>query len=184
MRKILLLCLALPLAGCADKGAYEAYRASFNDSALLYYEAASTPLLSVELPSPNPGQPYKIVVARDVEPMRPEQIKNSEWAPVASAAIGAVATVGGIYVAGQAITNLAGEVGDAAGVHMSGQNQSMTAVGNKSFSGDHGMSSAGSRESIDVEGEGNTGSMDRPASSDDDTSTTITDESGNTSTDY
>lgn len=109
MRTILTIAAsALLLTGCADKEAYQAYMLSFDKAAEGYYLAATEPLLSVELPSPVKDQPYKIVVNREVKPLAPQQIKDSEWVPAVSGLINATGVVGGIWATGEATSKIIG----------------------------------------------------------------------------
>lgn len=187
MRIVLTIAALALLGGCASKESYEAYRQSFDRAAEAYYLAASEPLLSVELPSPVKDQPYKIVVNREVEPMIPQQIKDSEWAPVAGKALGVVGTVGAAYVISNAVVDLADSVGDAAGIHVNGDNARLSGVGNKAIGGDHSTVSAGDHHEsqVTVSGHATSGELDqsRPSTVTDTRTTTteVTDESYNTS---
>lgn len=165
MGRILVMALAALLGGCVSKESYEAYRQSFDRAAEAYYLAASEPLLSVELPSPVKDQPYKIVVNREVEPMYPEQIKDSEWAPVVQSGVAVVGTVGGAYVLSNAAVDLVKETGKAAGVHMS-DNARMDSSANVSKVGRDGDARASTSESasVDVAGEAS-GSLDNAKTS-------------------
>lgn len=188
MRIALTIAALVLLGGCANEDAYRAYLDNHKAVAEAYYLAASEPLLSVELPSPVKDQPYKIVVTREVERMEPQQIKDSEWAPVAGKALGVVGTVGAAYVISNAVVDLADSVGDAAGIHVNGDNARLSGVGNKALGGDHSTVSAGDHHESTVEALGMNSSADlnqsRPSTvSTTDTrttTTTITDESGNT----
>lgn len=127
MRTWILLIPILVLPGCASMEAYQAYQESFDRAAEAYYLAAIEPLIDIELPSPVKGEVYHIVVNRDIDIMSPQQIKDSEWAPVAKAGIGAVGVVGGIIATGNAISDVATA---ASGVTVKGNNNVLTDVGN------------------------------------------------------
>ncbi len=114
---ILSLFFLLPMFGCADQAAFNNYLASFDNAADAYYTAADKPLFEIELPSPQEGKPYKITVNREVKRMAPEQIKDSEWAPVANSAIGVAGGVAGGYIAGETVLGVAEAVGSSAGKH-------------------------------------------------------------------
>lgn len=165
MRKFWLVVLILTLTGCASQESYEAYRQSFDRAVEAYTLAAAEPLLAVELPSPVEGQPYKIVVNREIEPMYPEQIKDSEWAPVVQSGVAVVGTVGGAYVLSNAAVDLVKETGKAAGVHMS-DNARMDSSANVSKVGRDGDARASTSESasVDVAGEAS-GSLDNAKTS-------------------
>lgn len=173
--------LALLLGGCASKESYEAYRQSFDRAAEAYYLTAAEPLVDITLPSPVKGEFYTIKVNREIEPMNPQQIKDSEWAPVASKALGVVGTVGAAYVISNAVVDLADSAGDAAGIHVEGDNAKLSGVGNTAHAGNHGSASAGdhTETSLNVHGTaGTSGSLDQsqsnPVTSDDDVTTTVT----------
>lgn len=82
----------LLISGCADKGAYQNYLGSHEKSADGYYEVAAKPLLDVTLPAPD-GKEYKIVVNREVRPLVPQQIKDSEWTGAVTGGIVSTALV-------------------------------------------------------------------------------------------
>jgi len=99
MRYLLLILILLALSGCADKDAYTDYLTVHQTSTKEYFEAVkAAPLVDIILPSPIPGQPYKIVVNQEVKSMNPDQIKDSEWTGVAGAAVGIMGGVAGQYV--------------------------------------------------------------------------------------
>lgn len=105
------LCAALFLQGCASQEAYQSYTNTHMISAEGYYRAAEKPLVDISLPSPVAGQPYHIVLNREVKPMAPEQIKNSEWVGPVNGLISAAGMVGGIWAAGEAMSNVADSSG-------------------------------------------------------------------------
>ena len=181
MRIVLTIAALALLGGCANEDAYRAYLDNHKAAAEAYYLAASEPLLSVELPSPVKDQPYKIVVTREVEQMQPQQIKDSEWAPVAGKALGVVGTVGAAYVISNAVVDLADSVGDAAGIHVNGDNARLSGVGNKAFGGDHSTVSAGDHHEsqVTVSGHATSGELDqsRPSTVTDTRTTEVTDKS-------
>ena len=182
MKRLLIIPIAgLLLGGCANEDAYRNYLDNHKAVAEAYYLAAAEPLLSVELPSPVKDQPYKIVVTREIERMEPQQIKDSEWAPVAGKALSVVGTIGAAYVISNAVVDLADSVGDAAGVHAYGDNARLSGVGNRAVAGNHGSASAGDHHetSLNVHGTaGTSGSLDQSkpttVTSDDDVTTTVT----------
>lgn len=91
--------VAISVAGCADKEAYDNYLTVHQAGSSNYYEAAkNSPLVDITLPSPVIGQPYKIVVNQKLEVIKPQQIKDSEWTGVVGAAVGVVGGVAGQYV--------------------------------------------------------------------------------------
>jgi hypothetical protein len=159
------LIVVLLLPGCASQESYEAYRQSFDRAVEAYTLAATEPLLSVELPSPVKDQPYKIVVNRDIEPMYPQQIKDSEWAPVVQSGVAVVGAVGGTWVLSNAAVDLVKETGKAAGVHMS-DNARMDSSANVSKVGRDGdaRSSTSESASVDVTGE-SSGNLDNAKTS-------------------
>jgi hypothetical protein len=182
MRSLLIIpAIGLLLGGCASKESYEAYRQSFDRAAEAYYLTASEPLVDIQLPSPVKGEFYSIRVNREIEPLSPQQIKNSEWAPVISKGLGVVGTIGAAYVISNAVVDLADSVGDAAGVHAYGDNARLSGVGNRAVAGNHGSASAGDHHetSLNVHGTaGTSGSLDQSkpstVTSDDDVTTTVT----------
>lgn len=91
----LLMCslVVLNLIGCADKGAYQQYNDSFDANAKAYYEVAGKPLMDMKLPAPE-GKEYHLVVNREIKPLMPQQIKDSEWTGAVTAAIVGTATLG------------------------------------------------------------------------------------------
>ena len=127
MKAWILLTPVLLLPGCASMEAYQAYQESFDSAARAYYLAVDTPLIDIELPSPVKGEVYHIVVNRDVDLMAPQQIKDSEWVGPVRAGISAAGVVGGIWVAGNAIADIANS---ASGVTVAGNNNVVTDVGN------------------------------------------------------
>jgi hypothetical protein len=165
MKNFWLVILVLSVSGCADPAVYEAYRQSFDRAVEAYTLAAAEPLLSVELPSPVAGQPYKIVVNREIEPMYPEQIKDSEWAPVVQSGVAVAGAVGGTWVLSNAAVDLVKETGKAAGVHMS-DNARMDSSVNTAKVGRDGdaRSSTSESASVDVAGEAS-GSLDNAKTS-------------------
>jgi len=97
MKKIvsLLMCslVVVNLFGCADKGAYQQYNDSFDANAKAYYEVAGKPLMDMKLPAPD-GKEYHLVVNREIKPLIPQQIKDSEWTGAVVASIVGATTVG------------------------------------------------------------------------------------------
>jgi hypothetical protein len=97
MKKIvsLLMCslVVVNLFGCASQQAHQNYLDAFDASAKGYYEAASKPLMDMKLPAPE-GKEYHLIVNREVKPMAPQQIKDSEWTGAVIAGIAGAATVG------------------------------------------------------------------------------------------
>jgi hypothetical protein len=97
MKKIvsLLMCslVVVNLFGCADRAAYNTYNETFDSNAKAYYEVAGKPLMDMKLPAPE-GKEYHLVVNREVKPLMPQQIKDSEWTGAVTAGIVGAATVG------------------------------------------------------------------------------------------
>jgi hypothetical protein len=97
MKKImsLVMCslIVANLFGCADKGAYNQYTEVFNSNANAYYEAAKAPLMDMKLPAPD-GKEYHLVVNREIKPLVPQQIKDSEWTGAVTAGIVGATTLG------------------------------------------------------------------------------------------
>jgi len=92
--------------GCASQEAYQSYVDTHAIASNGYYEVVKTPLVDITLPSPDPNQPYHIKLARDVKPMVPEQIKDSEWTGPIKGLISAAGMVGGIWAAGDAMSKI------------------------------------------------------------------------------
>lgn len=99
----LLLCCSFLLGGCASQEAYQGYLDGHKANAVAYYQAAGKPLVDITLPSPDPLNPYKIVVNREIKPLQTEQIKDSEWTGPMNGLISAAGMVGGIWAAGDAM---------------------------------------------------------------------------------
>ena len=97
MKKIvnLLMCslVFVNLMGCADKAAYTQYNDTFEKNANGYYAVAGKPLMDMTLPAPD-GKEYHLVVNREVKPLIPQQIKDSEWTGAVIAGIAGASTVG------------------------------------------------------------------------------------------
>jgi len=97
MKKIvsLLMCslVVLNLFGCADRVAYTQYNDSFDKNAASYYAVAGKPLMDMTLPAPE-GKEYHLVVNREIKPLIPQQIKDSEWTGAVIASIAGASTVG------------------------------------------------------------------------------------------
>lgn len=180
MKTFLIAPLLLLLVGCADKGAYNSYLQSFDAAADKHYMAASTPLLSVELPSPVAGQPYKIVVAREVERMQPEQIKDNEWVQPVGAFVRTLGAVGMTWIAVDGAVEVVKTFGQSSGLQVSGPNARITNSGNRASAGDYGTASAGGYNPVEqvVSGEGTSANLDqsKPSTitSDDDVITEVT----------
>lgn len=112
MKTLLTLVLMLTmLTGCASQEAYQVYSDTHRASAEGYYRAAEKPLVDISLPSPDPTTPYHIVLNREVKPMAPEQIKNSEWTGPVNGLISAAGMVGGIWAAGDAMSKITDNAG-------------------------------------------------------------------------
>lgn len=79
--------------GCADKVSYQNYLDTFDGNAKAYYEVASKPLMDMKLPAPD-GKEYHLVVNREVKPLQPQQIKDSEWTGAVTAGIIGTTAVG------------------------------------------------------------------------------------------
>lgn len=90
------------MSGCASQEAYTGYLDTHKVSSAGYYDAASKPLVDITLPSPT-GEPYHIVVNREIKPLAPEQIKDSEWTGPLNSLIRTTGMVGGIWAAGDAL---------------------------------------------------------------------------------
>jgi len=112
MKKIIAT-LMLFLPGCASQEAYQSYTDTHNMSAAGYYRAAEKPLVDISLPSPVAGQPYHIVLNREVKPMVPEQIKDSEWTGPINGLISAAGMVGGSWAAGAALIDITANSGNS-----------------------------------------------------------------------
>lgn len=94
-----LLIPLLLLSGCASDKAYQTYTEAMSPALQAYYAAASQPLLNLTLPAPD-RQTYHLLVNREVKPLLPEQIKDSEWTGPVQSLIQAGAIVGGMAVLG------------------------------------------------------------------------------------
>lgn len=132
---MLLVALPVLLAGCASQEAYQGYLDGHKANAAAYYEAAGKPLVDITLPSPDPANPYKIVVNREVKPLPTEQIKDSEWTGPVNGLVSAAGMVGGIWAAGNAMDKVMSHAG-----HNSTVNTESTAIDN---SGDGSVSYTG-----------------------------------------
>jgi len=88
MKKILTIGLAfLMLTGCANKEVYKKYVVAESVNRANYYEAAkNTPLVDIKLPAPD-GEEYHIIVNQNIQYRAVQQIKDSEWVPVATAGV-------------------------------------------------------------------------------------------------
>lgn len=126
--------------GCASQEAYQSYVDTHAIASTGYYEAVKTPLVDITLPSPDPNQPYHIKLARDVKPMTPEQIKNSEWTGPINGLISSAGMVGGIWAAGDAIgkitENSGGNTTNSGTINNSRDSLSNTGAGDLSHTGD------------------------------------------------
>jgi hypothetical protein len=98
MRYLFLLSL-IAVSGCADRQAFQAYTDAMEPALAAYYAAASQPLLDLKLPAPD-GKEYHLLVNREVKPIIPSQIKDSEWTGPVQSLIQAGAIVGGLAVMG------------------------------------------------------------------------------------
>jgi hypothetical protein len=128
--------VVLFFSGCASTDAYQSYVATHTISSAGYYEAAKQPLVDISLPSPDPLNPYHIVLNREVKPMAPEQIKDSEWTGPINGLISAAGMVGGIWAAGDAMGNIMENAG-----HNTTTNTETTTIDNEgdgtvSYTGD------------------------------------------------
>lgn len=85
--------MVVSLFGCADKQAYQQYVDTFDGNAKAYYDVASKPLMDMKLPAPD-GKEYHLVVNREVKPLMPQQIKDSEWTGAVTAGIVGATTLG------------------------------------------------------------------------------------------
>jgi len=94
---ITILFIALLLSGCASKEAHQQYIDGFKAASAGYYEAANKPLIDLTLPAPD-GKEYHLVVNREIKPLTPEQIKDSEWVAPVQGLISATGMVAGAAV--------------------------------------------------------------------------------------
>jgi len=122
--------LVLFLGGCASQEAYQGYLAAQGRASDSYYRAVEKPLLSLELPSPVVGQPYKIEVAREVKPLQVQQIKDSEWVNPASKLIGVAGGVAGAAIAADMVKGVAGSGGGDTYTVQGGGDVRLEGVGN------------------------------------------------------
>jgi len=114
MKAIVFMGISVSLiSGCASQEAYQSYVNTHAIASAGYYEAAKQPLVDISLPSPTPGQPYHIVLNREVKPMAPEQIKDSEWTGPINGLISAAGMVGGIWAAGAALSDITANAGNS-----------------------------------------------------------------------
>jgi len=112
------LFIALLLSGCASKEAHQQYIDGFKAASDGYYQAAQKPLIDLTLPAPD-GKEYHLVVNREVKPLTPEQIKDSEWVGPVQGLISVGGAVGGLaVVAGSAGHNTETVGGDKSGTSM------------------------------------------------------------------
>lgn len=75
----ILVIILISFSGCASETAYQGYLTAHKSNADGYYLASGKPLLDMVLPSPDPQQPYHLIVNREVKPLVVQQIKDSEW---------------------------------------------------------------------------------------------------------
>lgn len=132
---------ALFLGGCASQEAYQGYlmdQSRANDG---YYRAAEKPLLSIKLPSPTEGQPYEIIVGREVKPIQVQQIKDSEWVNPIGKLIGVVGGVAGAAIAADMVKGVAGSGGGDAYTVQAGGDVRMSSVGNQTAASTTGADS-------------------------------------------
>ena len=127
----LVLVMFLMLTGCASQEAYKGYLDNHSASATGYYKAAEKPLVDITLPSPIADQPYHIVLNREVKPMAPEQIKDSEWVKPVNGLISAAGMVGGIWAAGDAIGKITENSGHNTTTSIGGDDNSIGRDNNK-----------------------------------------------------
>jgi hypothetical protein len=141
MKKILLSLTPLLLSGCANMEAYQSYTESFDKAAENYYVAALSPLLDITLPAPE-GEEYHIVVNREVEPMNPSQIKDSEWAPVVGKTVGVIGVVGTAAIVTNGVADIVDSVASSSrGSITVGDGSTLEGVGNSTVAGKNALSS-------------------------------------------